>query len=420
MNKLLSILFSFFSITLSWAGTPIMDGNFDGTGVWGNPRATADGVAGWANANAKNLYITADANYIYLGATVITTSYFYFAFIINTKPGGAEDDAGQRKIVFNHTNKPDYIFRGDFGHDEAVNGNDFGNIAFFNSWDGTQWTGIDTRITNNGTTYSVADNIPNDFSGTLVDGFIEVRIARSAMNRGDGQVGILDVSTLDVQFCILGYAQNQGSFDAVPNDNNADAFTLSNPISLSHYAAPFAIVGVTWLDFFAKAKKESSIDLSWSTASEKQNSYFDIERSANGQDWTKIGTVKGHGTSSSENSYLFTDNAPLPHINYYRLKQVDFDGKFEYSTTVSINMGTFTKGFSIFPNPVADRLYFTSNNLDIDGTLQVFDMKGVLLKTTQLIDYQLDVHDLPVGLYQIRLIDRTGVTLNTERFVKKD
>ena len=160
--------------------------------------------------------------------------------------------------------------------------------------------------------------------------------------------------------------------------------------------------------------------MSWSTASEKQNSYFDIERSANGQDWTKIGTVKGHGTSSSENSYLFTDNAPLPHINYYRLKQVDFDGKFEYSTTVSINMGTFTKGFSIFPNPVADRLYFTSNNLDIDGTLQVFDMKGVLLKTTQLIDYQLDVHDLPVGLYQIRLIDRTGVTLNTERFVKKD
>jgi hypothetical protein len=70
-------------------------------------------------------------------------------------------------------------------------------------------------------------------------------------------------------------------------------------------------------------------ELTWTTAEEVDNSHFEIERSANGQAYTKIGSVKGNG--GTNNSYHFTDNGPLGSINYYRLKQVDIDGDATYT-----------------------------------------------------------------------------------------
>ncbi len=404
-----------FAVTFSWAGTPTMDGVFDGTGVWGNARASSDLTAGWSDANAKRLYITFDANYIYLGAELTTKSWQQFAFLINTKAGGGAADSWARKIAYNHTNKPDYVFRGNFGRDNPIVGNDYGNYAEFHTWDGTQWTGTGTPIVNNGVTYSVADNIPNDF--TTADGFIEVRIARTAITAAS-QAEVLDIASLDVQFLIVGDGTNHGSFDAVPDDNNAADWDLATPVNVSNYA-PNVVIGVTWLDFMAKTSKENTIDLFWSTASEKQNSHFDIQRSANGRDWTTIGTVKGNGTTAAKNTYKFNDNAPLSRLNYYRLKQVDFDGKFDYSPTVSVNILTSGKGLTIYPNPVSDKLNVVSNSLDREGSVQVFDMKGSLVKTTLLIGNSLDVSDLPIGLYQMRLIDSKGTTLDIARFVKK-
>ncbi len=402
--------FLLLTFTFSWAGTPVMDGEFDGTGVWGQPRAVADLVPGFGNANAKRLYMTADANYIYVGVEITAASWFKFAFLINTKPGGGTVDSWGQKIVYNHTDKPDYVFRGTLGRFESVVGNDFGNIAEFHTWSGAEWTGVGDRIVNNGPTYSVADNIPNDFSEA--NGFIEVRIARTVI--------ISDISLIDVQFLLIGDSNNSGPYDCIPNDNNATEFTSTDPIPVSNYAMNLSVVSVTWLDFAAKAQKEGSVDLNWTTASEKQNNYFDIQRSANGYDWTSIGTVKGNGTTTLKNTYQFMDNAPLSSVNYYRLKQVDFDGKFDYSRTVSVNMlNNSSKRLSVYPNPVSDKLNIVSNGLDTEGSVQVFNMKGSVVKTSLLIGNQLDVYDLPNGLYQIRLIDRNGATTNIARFVKK-
>ena len=68
--------------------------------------------------------------------------------------------------------------------------------------------------------------------------------------------------------------------------------------------------------------------LSWKTASEINNSHFEIERSNNGKDFIKIGEIAGQGTSNSTKRYQFTDKNPGSAQQYYRLKQVDFDGKF--------------------------------------------------------------------------------------------
>ena len=423
MKRNFTLLALLFAVTFSFAGTPTMDGVFDGTGVWGAARSVSDLTPGWNGANAKRLYITFDASYIYLGAEITAASWQQFTFLINTKAGGGTADSWARKITYNHTNKPDYVFRGDLGRDRAIAGNDYGNYAEFHTWDGTQWAGLTTQIVNNGASYSVADNIPNTFNAA--DGFVEVRIARTAVTSAS-QAEVLDISSFDVQFLIVGDGANHGSFDAVPDDNNANDWDLATPVSVSNYA-PNVIIAVTWLDFLAKAKKDGSVDLNWSTASEKQNSHFDIERSANGRDWSSIGTVKGNGSTAVKHTYNFTDDAPLPTISgstisnasYYRLKQVDFDGKFDYSPTVSVNMRTGGKGLTVYPNPVSDKLNVVSNSLDTEGSIQVFDIKGSLVKTAQMLNNELDVYELPIGLYQMRLIDRNGATTDIARFVKK-
>jgi Secretion system C-terminal sorting domain len=407
--------------TLSWAGTPTMDGVFDGVGVWGAARSVADGASNgtageaFGVANAKRLYITTDANYVYLGAEVTATSWLQFAFLINTKSGGGTTDSWGRSIAYAHTDKPDYVFRGHFGRDNAVNGNDFGNYASFHTWDGAAWANTGVQIVNNGPTYSVADNIPNDYS--TANGFIEIRIARTAITAANGPES-LDFSMIQAQFIICGDANDHSSYDAVPDDNNASGWNTA--VSLSQYS-PFvsSVIGVTWLDFFAKAQKNNTVDLLWSTASEKQNSHFEVQRSANGHDWATIGTVKGNGTTAAKNDYTFTDFSPLNNVNYYRLKQVDFDDKFEYSSTKSVYMSANDKKFTVYPNPVSDKLNVVSNSLDTEGVAQVFNMSGSLVKTMQLANNQLIVAELPVGLYQIRLIDRNGATTEMARFVKK-
>lgn len=107
---------------------------------------------------------------------------------------------------------------------------------------------------------------------------------------------------------------------------------------------------------FSGYYENGNVFLKWKTASEQNNDYFTIERSFNTQFWTMAGKVKGIGNSSVSHEYEFTD-AELPTsvaTVYYRLKQTDFDGKFEYFSPISINLsGEKEKILSVFPNPVS-------------------------------------------------------------------
>ncbi len=97
------------------------------------------------------------------------------------------------------------------------------------------------------------------------------------------------------------------------------------------------------------------VDLDWSTASEISNDYFTIERSEDGISFEAIATVGGAGNSTSILYYTTVDYAPLDGISYYRLKQTDYDGKFEYSEIRSVNFNAISNGgkpsIIISPNP---------------------------------------------------------------------
>ena len=141
--------------------------------------------------------------------------------------------------------------------------------------------------------------------------------------------------------------------------------------------------------------------LTWRTASEETNDGFEIQRSKGALDWERIGFVEGKGTTANFNSYEFIDNAPLIEQNYYRLKQIDLDGKFEYSKIVSVYFMEKNK-VSIFPNPTSGKLEIIGEELE-GSAIKILDTTGRLIRSLILSGSELDISDLPNGLYFIQI-----------------
>ena len=142
-------------------------------------------------------------------------------------------------------------------------------------------------------------------------------------------------------------------------------------------------VPVELLTFSAEAVGDHVL-LKWSTATETNNEGWDIEKSTDNDIFTRIGFVEGAGTSTELHTYSYQDNNELPGIYFYRLKQIDYDGTFEYSNTVEVNFGIPQK-FSLeqnFPNPFnpATNIKYTipqTNSNDFtEVQLVVYDLLG--------------------------------------------
>ena len=134
------------------------------------------------------------------------------------------------------------------------------------------------------------------------------------------------------------------------------------------------------LSSFVSAVNLNNVTLNWSTASETNNSGFDIERSnVNGQ-WSKVGNVAGNGTSSVSNSYSFTDRNLASGKYSYRIKQIDFNGNFEYfnlSNEVNVGIPTEYELSQNYPNPFNPSTSINFN-LPVDGkvSIRLYDMSG--------------------------------------------
>ena len=114
---------------------------------------------------------------------------------------------------------------------------------------------------------------------------------------------------------------------------------------------------VEWLSFEAKPT-EAGVNLLWSTASEENNKGFEVERSADAQTWEYLGFVEGAGTTTEIQEYSFVDARPEMGFNYYRLKQIDFNGDFDYSdiSEIALSLDAFSQAPTVFPNPIHSQL----------------------------------------------------------------
>lgn len=121
-------------------------------------------------------------------------------------------------------------------------------------------------------------------------------------------------------------------------------------------------------------------ELTWTTAEEINNSHFEVERSANGQAYSKIGTVQGNG--GNNNAYKFTDNGPLNAVNYYRLKQVDIDGKSTYTRTLVLrsDLGAITAKAA--PSPFTSFINISYKlKKEENIRIRMIDQSGRVVKT---------------------------------------
>ena len=156
--------------------------------------------------------------------------------------------------------------------------------------------------------------------------------------------------------------------------------TLTYTFSTGFSGFAAGIVGsalpVQLMEFSARPVK-NTVELQWKTASEQNSRGFDIEKSANGKQFASIGFVSSNGNSTTVKSYQFTDQYPWDNENYYRLRQVDIDGKVSYSEVVLVKLPKAPKIFRIAQNPVRsviDIRFASAPNTSVEA--QLIDLSG--------------------------------------------
>ncbi len=166
------------------------------------------------------------------------------------------------------------------------------------------------------------------------------------------------------------------------------------------------------LSKFEARATPNSIMLEWSTESEINNSGFEIERSVDGVKFTDITFVEGNNDSQRKNSYVYEDKTAIKGQEYYyRLKQIDFDGKTEYSDVRFATVASDEFEFSIAPNPAQDNVVVDLIGYqDEDVLIEIYTISGSLVlsenrRVGEDTSMSLDISDLSGAMYFIKITD---------------
>jgi hypothetical protein len=182
---------------------------------------------------------------------------------------------------------------------------------------------------------------------------------------------------------------------------------------------------VTWLNINGRNDNKNNI-INWTVASEENNDYYTIEVSTNGNSFTGIGKVKGAGTTNSEQRYSFTHHNVTERVFFYRIKQVDIDGKFSYSKIVKVVTDNFMeKGITVLNNPVRDQLAVSIvASRSFAGIIDISDIAGKAICRKNLhLNAGNNIIDIgsfrhAAGIYYLVFSDANGKR-HVSTFIKK-
>jgi hypothetical protein len=224
------------------------------------------------------------------------------------------------------------------------------------------------------------------------------------------RIGHWDGAQWDLPVTTSGaYSQTQtGSTAAgtvtVTGVNDFSPFTFA-----SIDATPMSTLPVRLISFTGKAVNDV-VQLDWKTATETNNNYFEVLRSTDGTDFEYIGKVKGNGTTNVAHSYSLIDRDPALGKNYYRLKQVDFDGQTTSTEVILVNVLNVEPSVSVYPNPVSSsqllNVKFSGLQESSSVELQMYNMQGVKMLSNMVntdaqgtLETTVAVTNLSAGLY---------------------
>jgi hypothetical protein len=202
---------------------------------------------------------------------------------------------------------------------------------------------------------------------------------------------VLIETNTGMQFCNTG-VWGFGVYKVVVTNSIATALTLTSA-TYNVTSLPVTLVS------FTGKESPGRNHLTWKTSSETNNSGFEIEKSVDARTFEKIGFVDGNGDTEEDKNYHFTDLQPF-NVTYYRLKQLDYDGTFEYSRIISVKRDN--SKFSIYPNPASDHLLVSG--LEKEEEMIIRNMKGrILLREKVLPNQAVGTGNLSNGLYLIQI-----------------
>lgn len=204
---------------------------------------------------------------------------------------------------------------------------------------------------------------------------------------------------------VLGIGHISGSGTANMNPFCCVNITALDILCLDYYYPPAAPVEL--VDFQAE-EQNGSVLLYWETASEYNNDYFEIQHSLDGSHFYTIGKQAGMGNSQVRQQYVFEHSQPARGTNYYRLRQVDFDGDFEFSDMESVKLAQGEEGFVLRPNPARENvelIFYESR--EERHLLRLYDAQGGKIREESWpagqVQGKFDLRDLPAGLYWLEV-----------------
>lgn len=205
----------------------------------------------------------------------------------------------------------------------------------------------------------------------------------------------------------------------------SDEADLSGSFSLVTATLPITLIS------FEAEIDNTAVLLKWSTVAEINNDYFTIERSTNGLSFEELGKAQGSGNSNVLKTYSYRDENPLKGISYYRLKQTDFDGRFEYFQLVTADLSENEDGIcllNVYPNPCTGNCTINLADCPLSSSevdVQLYDAVGnKITNRIQPKNSDSDVsfyintnNNLSPGVYIVR--SKTGTKLQTQKVIIK-
>ena len=210
-------------------------------------------------------------------------------------------------------------------------------------------------------------------------------------------------SVTGVNYDAVGLISYWNFDDLTANDAN------SNQVDgVIHGINPFGTMPIH-LTSFVGFENDQTVLLNWTTDSEVNNAYFEVQRSSNGVIWETITELTAAGNSNRPVSYTVEDYEPSAGMNYYRLKQVDFNGTFSFSNIAIVinSKNSEATNFMVYPNPVSDQL--TIRNAEFARVILVNEFGRIIYD-----DYippgvhALNFENMQKGIFLLRAISENG------------
>jgi len=251
--------------------------------------------------------------------------------------------------------------------------------------------GTNITIANGGVMIIGGDLNEVNYNNFEIDGVLVVcgNLAVGNINNSSGKIYVSGTAT--------------GSFNGIiANFNN-----LAADYPIINAMIPCAILPIKLTSFNATYTSRL-VNFMWQTASEINNDYFTIERSADGLNWEWVNDINGAGNSSELLDYNAIDENPYPRMSYYRLKQTDFDGQFEYSNTIAVAMKNDSdEEVLVFPNPTFNKITVVGESGELEG-LKVYNiLEQNIISAINIISKQenileIDLSNIEPGVFILK------------------